>query len=150
MTSNVGSSIIQQNLQGLNENNRDEILERTRNEVFELLKKTMRPEFLNRIDELIMFTPLTRNEIREIVRLQFNDLSAKLADMGMNITITDSAVDLVSEQGYDPQFGARPIKRLIQRNILNGLSKRILEGSLKKDQAVVIDRDQNGIVFRNS
>jgi ATP-dependent Clp protease ATP-binding subunit ClpB len=150
MTSNVGSSIIQQNLQNMNENNRDEILERTRNEVFELLRKTMRPEFLNRIDELIMFTPLTRKEIREIVRLQFNDLSAKLADMGMNITITDGAVDLVAEQGYDPQFGARPIKRLIQRNILNDLSKRILEGSLKKDQAVVIDRDQNGIIIRNS
>jgi ATP-dependent Clp protease ATP-binding subunit ClpB len=150
MTSNVGSSIIQQNLQNMNEKNRDEILERTRNEVFELLKKTMRPEFLNRIDELIMFTPLTRKEIREIVRLQFNDLSAKLAEMGMNITITEGAVDLLAEQGYDPQFGARPIKRLIQRNILNDLSKRILEGSLKKDQTVVIDRDQNGIIFRNS
>ncbi|HLO59930.1 MAG TPA: ATP-dependent chaperone ClpB [Bacteroidales bacterium] len=149
MTSNVGSAIIQQNLEHMNEKNRDEILEKTRNEVFELLKKTMRPEFLNRIDELIMFTPLTRKEIREIVRLQFNDLSAKLADMGMNITVTDNAVDLVAEQGYDPQFGARPIKRLIQRNILNDLSKRILEGSLKKDQAVVIDRDQDGIIFRN-
>jgi ATP-dependent Clp protease ATP-binding subunit ClpB len=150
MTSNVGSSIIQKNLQNLNEKNRTDVLERTKNEVFELLKQTMRPEFLNRIDELIMFTPLTKYEIREIVKMQFNDVTGKLAEMGMKISMTDKAVDLVAEQGYDPQYGARPIKRLIQRNILNELSRKILDGSLRKDQDVMIDRDENGIIFVNN
>jgi len=109
----------------------------------------MRPEFLNRIDELIMFTPLTQKEIKEIVKLQFEDVAGKLSEMGMEITITDRAVDLVAEQGYDPQYGARPIKRLIQKNILNEISRKILEGSLRKDQKVVIDRNENGIVFIN-
>jgi len=150
MTSNVGSSIIQKNLQNLNEKNRTDVLERTKNEVFELLKQTMRPEFLNRIDELIMFTPLTKYEIREIVKMQFKDVTGKLAEMGMKISMTDRAVDLVAEQGYDPQYGARPIKRLIQRNILNELSRKILDGSLRKDQDVMIDRDENGIIFVNN
>jgi ATP-dependent Clp protease ATP-binding subunit ClpB len=149
MTSNVGSAIIQKNLQNLNEKNRAEILEKTRDEVFEMLRQIMRPEFLNRIDELIMFTPLTKNEIREIVKLQFNDVAKKLAEMGMVISMTEEAVDLVAEQGYDPQYGARPIKRLIQRNILNEISRKILEGTLKKDQSVIIDRDENGIIFVN-
>lgn len=149
MTSNAGSQIIQKNLRNLNEKNRTEVLENTRNEVFELLKQVMRPEFLNRIDELIMFTPLTQPEIRDIVRLRFAEVSGKLAEMGMNLSITDKAADLLAEQGYDPQFGARPIKRLIQKNILNELSRKILDGSLRKDQAVVIDRDDNGIVFVN-
>jgi len=150
MTSNVGSSIIQKNLQNLNEKNRADVLERTKSEVFELLKQTMRPEFLNRIDELIMFTPLTKYEIREIVKMQFKDVTGKLAEMGMKISMTDRAVDLVAEQGYDPQYGARPIKRLIQRNILNELSRKILDGSLRKDQDVMIDRDENGIIFVNN
>lgn len=133
----------------MTDKNRIETLEHTKDEVFELLKQTMRPEFLNRIDELIMFTPLTKKEIREIVKLQFNEVTGKLAGMGLELSITDPAVDLVAEQGYDPQYGARPIKRLIQRNILNELSRKILEGTLKKDQAVIIDRDENGIIFRN-
>jgi ATP-dependent Clp protease ATP-binding subunit ClpB len=149
MTSNVGSAIIQKNLEHLSDKNRDEVLERTKNEVFELLRKSMRPEFLNRIDELIMFTPLTEKEIHGIVRLQFDDVVKKMSGMGFDLSITDSALDLIAQQGYDPQYGARPIKRIIQKNILNDLSRRILEGSLKKDQAVVIDRDENGIVFSN-
>jgi ATP-dependent Clp protease ATP-binding subunit ClpB len=149
MTSNAGSQIIQKNLQNLNEKNRAEVLDRTREEVFEMLKQVMRPEFLNRIDELIMFTPLTQTEIRDIVRMQFKGVSGKLAEMGMVISMTEKAVDLIAEMGYDPQYGARPIKRLIQRNILNELSRKILDGTLKKDQAVVIDSDGNGIIFIN-
>jgi ATP-dependent Clp protease ATP-binding subunit ClpB len=149
MTSNVGSAIIQKNLQNLNDNNRNELLDETKNQVFELLKQTMRPEFLNRIDELIMFTPLTQKEIRDIVRLQFKEVSAKLAEMGMDISITDKAIDLLAEQGYDPQYGARPIKRLIQRNILNDLSRKLLEGTLKKDQAVIVDNEGNSVILRN-
>jgi ATP-dependent Clp protease ATP-binding subunit ClpB len=149
MTSNVGSAIIQKNLQNLNDNNRNELLDETKNQVFELLKQTMRPEFLNRIDELIMFTPLTQKEIRDIVRLQFKEVSAKLAEMGMDISITDKAIDLLAEQGYDPQYGARPIKRLIQRNILNDLSRKLLEGTLKKDQAVIVDSEGNSVILRN-
>jgi ATP-dependent Clp protease ATP-binding subunit ClpB len=150
MTSNVGSAVIQNNLQNLTDKNRETVLEKTRAEVFEMLRQVMRPEFLNRIDELIMFTPLTKKEIREIVKLQFNDLSRKLSEMGMVVSMTDRAIDFVAESGYDPQYGARPIKRLMQRNILNELSRKILEGSLKKDQAVVIDRDENGIMFKNN
>lgn len=149
MTSNVGSSIIQKNLRNLDEKNRTEVLEKTKDEVFELLRQTMRPEFLNRIDELIMFTPLTPKEIREIVKIQFKDVAGKLDGMGIDVIMTDRAVDLIAEQGYDPQYGARPIKRIIQRNILNELSKKILDGSLRRDQDVVIDRDENGIIFLN-
>lgn len=149
MTSNVGSSIIQKNLRNLDEKNRTEVLEKTKDEVFELLRQTMRPEFLNRIDELIMFTPLTPKEIREIVKIQFKDVAGKLKGMGIDVIMTDRAVDLIAEQGYDPQYGARPIKRIIQRNILNELSKKILDGSLRRDQDVVIDRDENGIIFLN-
>ncbi len=150
MTSNVGSPIIQKNLQNLDDRNREEILEKTRNEVFEMLTQVMRPEFLNRIDELIMFTPLTKTEIREIVKMQFRDVSEKLSEMGIEVTMTGPAVDYIADHGYDPQFGARPIKRLIQRNILNELSRKILDGSVRKDQAVVIDKDTNGIIIRNN
>jgi ATP-dependent Clp protease ATP-binding subunit ClpB len=149
MTSNIGSQIIQKNLENLQDKNRREVLERTKNEVFELLKKTLRPEFLNRVDELIMFTPLTKQEIRDVVRLQFNGVTQKLAENGIEIAITEKALDLIAEQGYDPQYGARPIKRLIQKNILNELSRKILEGSVKRDQTVLIDRDKTGIIFTN-
>ena len=149
MTSNVGSSIIQANLQQMNDKNRQEILEKTKEEVFELLRNTMRPEFLNRIDELIMFTPLTKTEIREIVKLQFNQVISKLTDLDIEISITDKAIDYIAEQGYDPQYGARPIKRLIQKNLLNELSRKILAGTLKRDEAVLVDHDETGIIFKN-
>jgi ATP-dependent Clp protease ATP-binding subunit ClpB len=149
MTSNIGSQIIQKNLENLHDKNRQEVLERTKNEVFELLKKTLRPEFLNRVDELIMFTPLTNQEIRDVVRLQFNGVIQKLEENGIAISITEKALDLIAEQGYDPQYGARPIKRLIQKNILNELSRKILDGSVKRDQTVLIDRDKTGIIFTN-
>ena len=149
MTSNVGSSIIQANLQQMNDKNRQEILEKTKEEVFELLRNTMRPEFLNRIDELIMFTPLTKKEIREIVKLQFNQVISKLTDLDIEISITDKAIDYIAKQGYDPQYGARPIKRLIQKNLLNELSRKILAGTLKRDEAVLVDHDETGIIFKN-
>jgi ATP-dependent Clp protease ATP-binding subunit ClpB len=149
MTSNIGSHIIQENLKNLKDENRKELLERTKNEVFDLVKKTVRPEFLNRIDDLIMFTPLSKKEILDIVRLQFNQIINKLADQDIHIEITDKALELIADEGFDPQYGARPVKRLIQKNILNELSKRILEGSVKKDQTVLIESDKQGIVFKN-
>lgn len=149
MTSNIGSAVIQQNLQHLNERNRQEILDKTRNEVFDLLKKILRPEFLNRIDELIMFTPLTRPEIMDIVKLQFNQIMKKLEDQRIRISITDRAIERIAGEGYDPQYGARPIKRLIQRNFLNELSKRILEGTVNKEDTVVVDADDNGLRIVN-
>ncbi|MBN2813527.1 MAG: ATP-dependent chaperone ClpB [Bacteroidales bacterium] len=149
MTSNVGSALIQQNLKMLDDGNREIILERTRNEVMDELRKVMRPEFLNRIDEVIMFTPLSRNEVLDIVRLQFKQVVEKLADQSINISITDEAIELIGEQGYDPQYGARPIKRLIQKNILNELSRKIIDGSVKREQSVLIDSDGQSIVFKN-
>ncbi len=149
MTSNTGSSIIQQNLQGLNESNREAKLERTKEEVFEMLKQTMRPEFLNRIDELIMFTPLTKDEIKSIVKMQINNIILKLSESNIHLTISEEALDLIGTQGYDPHYGARPIKRIIQKKILNELSRKILEGAVKSDQTVVIDRDNSDIIFRN-
>jgi ATP-dependent Clp protease ATP-binding subunit ClpB len=149
MTSNIGSQFIQQNLELLNDKNHDDILAQTKNEIFELLKKVLRPEFLNRIDELIVFTPLTKKEIADIVRLQFNQVIRKLEENNIVLEITGEAIGLIAEQGYDPQYGARPIKRIIQKNILNELSRRILDGSINRDQLVIIDRNKDGIVFKN-
>ncbi len=149
MTSNVGSQVIQQNLKVLDDENREIILERTRSEVMEELRKVMRPEFLNRIDEVIMFTPLSRTEVIDIVRLQFQQVVEKLADQSIDISITDKAIELIGKQGYDPQYGARPIKRLIQKNILNELSRKIIDGSVKREQSVLIDSDEQTIVFKN-
>jgi len=145
MTSNIGSSIIQENLSKLTESNRERILENTRNEVFEEVKKTFRPEFLNRIDELIMFVPLSEQEIREIVRLQFNRIVQKLSDNEIRIAITEPAIDLIARKGFDPQYGARPIKRFIQKIVLNELSRKILAGEIKKDQDVIIERENDTI-----
>jgi len=149
MTSNIGSYLIQQNLSHLSDSNRDQILENTRNQVFEEVKKTFRPEFLNRIDELIMFTPLSRSEIKEIVRLQFNQIMQKMADNEIRIRITDQAIDLLADQGFDPQYGARPIKRMIQKIVLNELSREILAGKIRKNQEVVVDRENNRIRISN-
>jgi ATP-dependent Clp protease ATP-binding subunit ClpB len=149
MTSNVGSGILQENMTGLNGKNREAMLEQMRDHLFDMLKKTFRPEFLNRIDELIMFTPLTTGEIRDIVKLQCKQVQKKLEDNEIHATVTDQAIDLIAAQGYDPQYGARPIKRLIQKAILNELSKLILEEKIKKNSEVVIDRGNNEIIIRN-
>ena len=149
MTSNVGSHLIQENLQNLNAGNKDEILEKTKQEVFDLLKKTIRPEFLNRIDELIMFSPLNKDEIRQIVRLQFNNILNLLKNDEIKLTISDAAIDWISEIGFDPQYGARPIKRILQKQILNELSKQILEGKIVKNQHIMIEKGKEGLVFKN-
>jgi ATP-dependent Clp protease ATP-binding subunit ClpB len=149
MTSNVGSHIIQENLTNLTDANREEILEKTRIQVFELLQKTMRPEFLNRIDELIMFTPLSEGEIRQIVKLQIISLEKMLNSGNIHIDISDKAVNWIAKMGYDPQFGARPVKRVIQKQLLNELSKQILAGKLIKEGTIHIDVKDDLLVFSN-
>ena len=148
MTSNIGSNIIQENFQEIDKN-RDEILAKTKNELFDLLRKTIRPEFLNRIDEIIMFTPLSRDEIGDIVKLQFKHVQDTLAEMGVTIDASEEALDWLAQLGYDPQFGARPLKRVIQKKILNELSKQILAGKVDKDSKIKLDMFDNNFVFIN-
>ncbi len=150
MTSNIGSHLIQDNFKDLNEINRDEVIAKTKSELFELLKQTIRPEFLNRIDELIMFTPLNRNELRDIVTLQFKGVQNTLAEMGIEIEASEEALDWLAQLGYDPQFGARPLKRVIQKRILNELSKEILSGKIDKDSRIKLDVFDNHFVFLNA
>jgi ATP-dependent Clp protease ATP-binding subunit ClpB len=150
MTSNLGSHLIQDNFKELNDQNHDEVIAKTKNELFELLKQTIRPEFLNRIDELIMFTPLNRNELRDIVSLQFKHVQDTLTEMGIEIEATPEALDWLSELGYDPQFGARPLKRVIQKRILNELSKEILSGKVDKDSKIKLDMFDHKFVFLNN
>ncbi|TKC06322.1 ATP-dependent chaperone ClpB [Pedobacter frigoris] len=150
MTSNIGSHLIQDNFKALSDENRDEVIAKTKNELFELLKQTIRPEFLNRIDELIMFTPLNRNELRDIVTLQFRHVQETLADMGIEIEASEEALDWLAELGYDPQFGARPLKRVIQKRILNELSKEILSGKVNKDSKIKLDMFDHKFVFLNA
>ena len=149
MTSNIGSNIIQDNFTNLDDFNRDETIAKTKNELFELLRKTIRPEFLNRIDEIIMFTPLSRNEINDIVKLQFKHLQNTLAEMGISIEATDEALDWLAQLGYDPQYGARPLKRVIQKRILNELSKQLLAGTVNKDSHIKLDMFDHQFVFLN-
>ena len=150
MTSNIGSHLIQENFNLLDDHNRDNIIAKTKNEVFELLKKTIRPEFLNRIDEIIMFTPLNRDEIRDIVNLQFKNLQKNLSEMGIEMEATTEALDWLAELGYDPQFGARPLKRVIQKRILNELSKQILAGTINRDSKIKLDSFDHQFVFMNA
>ncbi len=149
MTSNMGSHLIQENFEDLNEKNRDEVLAKTKVEVFELLKKTIRPEFLNRIDETIMFTPLTRDDVQHIVQMQFNHVAKMLKENDVEITATSEAIDWLSQLGFDPQFGARPVKRVIQKRVLNELSKQILAGKVQKGAQIVMDVFNNEFIFRN-
>lgn len=149
MTSNTGSHIIQENFSQLNDNNRDEVIAKTRGEVFELLQKSIRPEFLNRIDEIIMFTPLSRNEIASIVRMQFSHIQKQLAEQNIFITASDDAMDWLAQLGYDPIYGARPLKRVMQKRILNELSKEILSGKVNKDAVIQLDVFDGQFVFLN-
>ncbi len=150
MTSNIGSNVIQENFTFLDEENHDEVVAKTKNELFDLLRRTIRPEFLNRIDEIIMFTPLSRNEIGDIVKLQFNQLQETLNEMGIHIEATDAALDWLGQLGYDPQFGARPLKRVIQKKVLNELSKQILSGKINKDSNIRLDEFDHNFVFLNA
>lgn len=150
MTSNIGSHIIQEKFEHLNDKNRVAIIDETRKEVFELLKRTIRPEFLNRIDEIIMFKPLTRDEITQIVELQMNKLLGSLAANGIRMSVTQKAIDYISDLGFDPQLGARPLKRVIQKKMLNELSKLILSGSISRDSDIVLGLDKGELVFSNN
>lgn len=149
MTSNIGSQMIRENFERINDLNHDEIVEQTKNEVMNLLKKVVRPEFLNRIDEIIMFAPLNEKQIAEIVKIQLNNISNMLADNGVRLQVTERALEFISREGYDPQFGARPVKRAIQRYILNDLSKEIISGKLDNEKVITVDYRDNKLVFTN-
>jgi ATP-dependent Clp protease ATP-binding subunit ClpB len=149
MTSNIGSHLIQENLEKVTEKNREEVINHTREQVFELLKKTIRPEFLNRIDEIIMFQPLTELEIRKVVELQLQSIREILEKSGIKLKTTPKAINLIASLGFDPQYGARPIKRVIQKNLLNELSKMILQGTVNKDNIITVDEKAGKLVFSN-
>jgi ATP-dependent Clp protease ATP-binding subunit ClpB len=149
MTSNLGSQLIRKNLEQLSNENREVLIEKTRNEVFNLLKQTIRPEFLNRIDELIMFTPLQENEIREIVSLQLNIVKKQIAENGLKLNISNEALDFIAHEGYDPQFGARPVKRIIQRYILNDLSKQIIARQVDDKKTINVVVKNGRLSFEN-
>jgi ATP-dependent Clp protease ATP-binding subunit ClpB len=149
MTSNIGSHLIQENFDQMDEGNKENILAKTKADVFEMLKKTIRPEFLNRIDEVIMFEPLSREHVAEIVRLQFEKIRRQLAEQGLRISATEEAIDWLAQLGYDPHYGARPVKRVIQKQILNELSKQLLAGKVDRDHEIVLDMFDNKFVFLN-
>ncbi|MDR2817073.1 MAG: ATP-dependent chaperone ClpB [Proteiniphilum sp.] len=149
MTSNMGSNLIRENFEKITPSNREEIIEQTRNLVMDMLKKTIRPEFLNRIDDIIMFAPLREDEIEQIVRIQLNAVGKMLSENGIELKYTDEAVGSISIAGFDPEFGARPVKRLIQRKVLNQLSKDLLAGKVDKTKPVVIDAIDDTVFFRN-
>ncbi len=149
MTSNMGSHIIQENFEKVTEENKEAIVQKTKDEVMVLLRQTIRPEFLNRIDEVIMFEPLMKNEIKGIIKLQLDSLKLLVAQSGINLQFSDYVLDFLAENGYDPQFGARPLKRLIQKEIVNKLSKRILAGDIDKTRPVLVDVFDGTVVFRN-
>ncbi len=149
MTSNMGSHVIRDNFAKMTSENRGEVIENTKNEVLELLKQQIRPEFLNRIDEIIMFTPLNEQEIEEIVGLQIKSIQRMLANNGITLKVTPEALKYLAEEGYDPEFGARPVKRVILRMVLNQLSKDILGQKVDRDRPIVIDYDGSDIVFKN-
>ena len=149
MTSNMGSSIIQERFADIDEKNIEDVIEHTKEEVMLLLKQAMRPEFLNRIDDIIMFHPLLKKEIRSIIKIQLQHLIQQLAEQQINISFTDYAIDYLAERGFDPQYGARPLKRIIQKDIINELSKKIIAGAIDKSKLLLIDVFDQIIVFRN-
>ena len=149
MTSNLGSSYIQEQFEKLNDSNREYIIEETKERLMEMLKKTIRPEFLNRIDETIMFTPLNKSEIEQIVRLQAASVAALLSESDITLDVTDAAVQFIAQAGFDPEFGARPIKRAIQRYLLNDLSKQLLAGAIDKSKPIKVDAENGMLTFSN-
>ena len=148
MTSNMGSHIIQEKFENLTDG-LEAATEAAKVEVLGLLKQTVRPEFINRIDEIVMFTPLSNTNIREIVGLQLKSVSKMLAQQNITMDATPEAIDYLAKKGYDPQFGARPVKRVIQREVLNKLSKEILRGTVKTDSIILLDSFDNELIFRN-
>ena len=149
MTSNLGSQFIQQQMEKLTEGNREQTIRETKNKVMEMLKKTIRPEFLNRIDDIIMFLPLTKHEIAEVVTLQLKRVAKMLEQQGFNLKWTDRAVDYLANVGYDPEFGARPVKRAIQDYVLNDLSRKLLAEQVVREKPITVDADNQGLLFRN-
>ena len=149
MTSNLGSAYIQSQFEKINDQNHDQIVEETKTEVMNMLKKTIRPEFLNRIDEPIMFQPLNRPQIEQIVRLQINGIQKMLNENGVTLRMTDEAVDFIATAGYDPEFGARPVKRAIQRYLLNDLSKKLLSQEVDRSKPIIVERSGDSLKFRN-
>lgn len=149
MTSNIGSHIIQENFEKMDDKNKSAVLAKTKTEVFDMLKKTIRPEFLNRIDEVIMFEPLSREDVTNIVKIQFKHIADRLAEQHIKITATEEAIEWLAQLGYDPQFGARPVKRMLQKQLLNELSKQLLADKVNKDKEIIVDMFDNQIVFRN-
>ena len=149
MTSNLGSAYIQSQFEKINDQNHDQIVEETKKEVMNMLKKTIRPEFLNRIDETIMFQPLNKPQIEQIVRLQINGIRKMLKGNGVTLQMTDAAVDFLATAGYDPEFGARPVKRAIQRYLLNDLSKKLLSQEVNREKPIIVEREGDALKFRN-
>lgn len=149
MTSNMGSNVIRENFSKMTPENKDEVIEKTKQEVLDMLKQTIRPEFLNRIDETIMFTPLNRQEIEEIVGLQVKSVKRMLEANGITLEVTPAALSLLADEGYDPEFGARPVKRVIHRLVLNRLSKDILAQTVDRSRPIIIDVANDELVFRN-
>lgn len=149
MTSNIGSHVIQENFEEMNDLNRDEVISSTKVKVYDILKKTIRPEFLNRIDEVIMFQPLTRDEVKEIVKIQFVKLTELLQENEIKLSASEEAIDWLAQLGFDPQFGARPLKRVMQKKVLNELSKLILAGKINKDDSIELGLSNNEFQFKN-
>ena len=149
MTSNMGSNVIRENFASINDENHDEVVEKTKEQVLEMLKSTIRPEFLNRIDEIIMFTPLNEREIQDIVGIQVNSIKKMLATNGVNLEVTPSALSYLAKEGYNPEFGARPVKRVLQRMVLNRLSKDILAQKVDREHPIIIDAKDDELIFRN-
>ena len=149
MTSNLGSQYIQQQFEQMNDANREKKIAETKHEVMEMLKRTIRPEFLNRIDETIMFMPLTKHEIAEVVTLQMKNVQQMLLAQGFTLDWTPKAIDYLADVGFDPEFGARPVKRAIQRYVLNDLSKSLLSDNVLRDKPIVVDVKEGHLIFRN-
>jgi ATP-dependent Clp protease ATP-binding subunit ClpB len=162
MTSNMGSHLLQETFEGLHNleksgtmntvqlnRKREELMESTKNEVMSMLKQQIRPEFLNRIDEIIMFSPLNEDQIRDIVRMQVDGIIRMLSESGIQMRLTDDAIAFLGKAGFDPEFGARPVKRAIQRYLLNDLSKKILSGDVNKEHEIVVDATGEGLRFSN-
>lgn len=149
MTSNLGSSYIQSQFEKINDQNHDQVVAETKTEVMNMLKKTIRPEFLNRIDEIIMFQPLNKDQIEQIVRLQINGIKKMLEENGVTLQMSDQTIDFIATAGYDPEFGARPVKRAIQRYLLNDLSKKLLSQEVDRSKPIIVERSSDGLAFRN-
>ncbi|MBQ3688628.1 MAG: AAA family ATPase, partial [Bacteroidales bacterium] len=147
MTSNLGSDLIRQNMETINDQNHDEVIDKTKNAVINLLKNTIRPEFLNRIDETVIFTPLTRAEIAEVVKIQLAGINKVLKDQNIELVLTDKALNWVADMGYDPEFGARPVKRVIQKEILNNLATELISGKIGKKPQIIVKVENGMIAF---